>query len=186
MTDISEEDCQNEKADEAGQVRNLNAIMQLLLQQYQDFVGRKERLENKPLGYLTPLSILLAASIAILIKMTQTEEKDCFSSFFVFFFIGQVFFSFLTFIFVLKAYSVKTSWYPNIKEHSKYWQMKEASFLGRINNAFLETNSKLNKLIKKLVEYVQCYGIFLTFSMVFGILNIVIFIMYILQYFMRG
>jgi len=181
MADESEEDCQNIKADEAGQVRNLNATMQLLLQQYQDFVGRKERLENKALGHLTPLSILLAATIAILIKMTQTEEKYCLFVLFVFFFVGQLFFSFLTFFFVLIAYSVKTSWYPNIEEHSQYWQIKEAAFLGRINNAFIKTNGKLDKLIKKLVEYVQWCRIFLTFSMVLGILNIVIFIMYILS-----
>jgi hypothetical protein len=32
---------------------NLPELLQLLLQQYQDYVDRKERLENKALGYLT-------------------------------------------------------------------------------------------------------------------------------------
>ena len=35
-----------DKTDELGQIQNLNVTMQLLLQQYQDFTNRKERLEN--------------------------------------------------------------------------------------------------------------------------------------------
>jgi len=186
MVTKSDKDCQNEEADEAGQVRNLNATMQLLLQQYQDFVNRKERLENKALGYLTPLSVMLAATVAILIMMTQTDEKEISLLLFIFFFMGQVFYSILTIFFAIKAYSVKPSWYPDIKGHSQYWQMKEALFLGRINNAFVETIDDLDKLINKLVEDVQWCRIFLTFSMVFGILNIVFFILCLLQYFMRG
>jgi len=186
MADKSEKNYLDEKTDEAGQAQNLNATMQLLLQQYQDFVSRKERLENKALGYLTPLSILLAATVAILIMMIQTKEKELSFLLFLLFFWGQVYFSILTFFFALKAYSVKTSWYPDIKEHSQNWQIKEAYFLGRINNAFIETIDELNKLLKRLVDNVQYCRIFLTFSMFFGILNIVFFIVYALQHFIRG
>ena len=186
MADKNKTSWQDEKADEAGQVQNLNVTMQLLLQQYQDFISRKERLENKALGYLTPLTILLAAAVAILIMIVQIEKKEVAFMLFLLFFMGQVYFSILTFFFALKAYSVKTSWYPDVIEHSQNWQMKEACFLGRINNAFIETISELNKILKKLVDDVQNCRIFLTFSMVFGILNILFFTVYILQHFMRG
>jgi hypothetical protein len=39
----------------SGEPNNLPELLQLLLQQYQDYVDRKERLENKALGHLTPL-----------------------------------------------------------------------------------------------------------------------------------
>jgi hypothetical protein len=186
MVDKNEIHYQDEKADEAGQIKNLNAIMQLLLQQHQDFVSQIERLENKALGYLTPLSILLAATVAILIFLIQTEKKELFSFLCIFSFFGQVYFSIFTLFFALKAYSVKTSWYPDIKKHSQNWQIKEACFLGRINNAFIETVDELNKLSKKLVDYVQHCRKFLIFSMFFGILNIVFFIVYVLQHFIGG
>jgi len=186
MTDKDKTNFRDEKADEVGQFQNLNATMQLLLQQYQDFVNRKERLENKALGYLTPLSILLTATVAIMIMMVQIKEKELSFLIFIFLFMGQVYFSIWTFIFALKAYSVKTSWYPVIKEHSQYWQIKETFYLGRMNNAFLETIDDLDKLIKKLVDDVQYCRKFLTFSMFFGILNIVFFIVYVLQHFMGG
>jgi len=184
---MAEEDKPNwQKTNETGQVQNLNVTMQLLLQQYQDFADRKERLENKALGYLTPLSILLAATVAILIMVTQTEGKELSGLLFLLFFMEQVCFSILTFFFALKAYSIKTTWYPDIKEHSQNWQIKEANFLGRINNAFIDTIDDLEKLLKKLVYDVQKCRIFLTISMVFGILNIVFFIIYVSQHFKRG
>jgi hypothetical protein len=178
--------CQDEKADEAGQIKNLNTTMQLLLQQYQDYVGRKDRLENKALGHLTPLSILLAASVAILIMITQIGDKNCLLLLFPVFFVGQVVFTVLTFIYALKAYSVKTSWYPDIKEHSHDWEKKEACYLGRVNNAFIEAIEELDKLLKKLIEDVKKCRNFLIFSMFFGIFNVVSFTIYVFQYFLRG
>ena len=186
MANKNETDCQEEKADKAGQIQNLKTTMQLLLQQYQDFVSRKERVENKALGYLTPLSILLAATVAILIMMTQAEEKDLTYLVFLFFFIGQVHFSIWTLFFALKAYSVKASWYPVIKEHSQYWPMNEACYLGRINNAFVKVIDELDELIKRLVDDVQYCRVFLIFSMICGIFNIITFVIYVFKYFMRG
>jgi hypothetical protein len=175
-----------QETDGEGKIKNLNVINQLLLQQYQDFVNRKERLENKALGYLTPLSILLAATVAILIMLTQADEKRLEFILFLFFFIGQVYFSILTFFYALKAYSVKTSLYPDIKEHSKKWEKKEDWFLGRINNTFIEVIDELNRILEKLVHDVQMCKIYLIFSMIFGIVNIVFFIVYVLNHFMRG
>lgn len=103
----NETDCIEKKANEAGKIQNLNRTLILLLQQYQDFVSRKERLENKALGYLTPLSILLAANVAILIMIVQVEKKEQIFIIFILLFTGQVYFSILTFIFALRAYSVK-------------------------------------------------------------------------------
>jgi hypothetical protein len=78
---------------------NLPELLQLLLQQYQDYVDRKERLENKALGYLTPLSIILAASIAIIIMVTQEDGGKGLSFLvFLFFLFGQVYFSIWTFV----------------------------------------------------------------------------------------
>jgi hypothetical protein len=173
-----EDEIDNQETDEEGQVKNLIAIMQLLLQQYQDFISRKERLENKALGYLTPLSILLAATVAIMIMLSQAEEIRLEFLLFLSFFIGQVYFSIFTFFYALKAYSVKTSFYPDIKEHSQMWRIKEIYFLGRINNAFIKTIDELNKILKKLVYYIQMCRIYLIFSMFFGILNIVFYIVY--------
>ena len=159
---------------------NLNEIMVLLLQQYTDFVARKERLENKALGYLTPLSILLAATITIIsILAKENIEKTILLFLFIAFFIGQVYYSILTFIFALKAYSVKTSLYLDIKKYvTEKWQIEKASFLGGINNALLEIIDNLNELLKRLVGDVQYCRIFLIFSMVFGIIIIVFFIVY--------
>lgn len=57
---------------------NLSEIMQLLLQQYHYFATRKERLENKAIGYLTPLAILMAATIPIMVMMFQDKEIGLF------------------------------------------------------------------------------------------------------------
>jgi len=170
-----------QETDEKEQVENLNVIMQLLLQQYHDFVDRKERLENKALGHLTPLSIFMAATVAILIMLTQTDNKGLSFIFFMLSFCGQVYFSILTFFYALKAYSVKTSLYPDIKKHSLEWKMKENCFLGKMNNAFIEIIDELNKVLDKLIHDVEMCRIYLTFSMVFGIVNIVIFIMYVIN-----
>ena len=184
MSDVNETSFQ--ETNEEGQVKNLNATMQLLLQQYQDYVNRKERLENKALGHLTPLSILLAATVAILIMVSQNEEKGLEFLVFLFFFMAQVYFSILTFFYALKAYSVKTSLYPNIKEQSQKWKIKETHFLGGINKTFIIIIDELDNLLKKLVHDVQMCRIYLIFSMVFGILNIVFFIVYVLQQYIRG
>jgi hypothetical protein len=183
---INEDEMIYQETDEEEQVKNLDVIMQLLLHQYQDSVNRKERLENKALGYLTPLSILLTAMVAILIMLSQTEEKRLEFFLFFIFFLGQVYFSVFTFFYALKAYSVKTSFYPDIKEHSQKWKIKEDCFLGGINNAFIKVIDELNKILKKLIHDVQMCRIYLIFSMVFGILGIVFFIVYILQQYMEG
>jgi hypothetical protein len=163
---------------------NLNEIMQLLLQQYQDFVNRKERLENKALGYLTPLSIMLAATITIIIMVAQGENGLMFLLF-LFLFLGQVYFSVWTFYFSLKAYSVKTTYYPDIKEYTKKWKGEKNDFLGGINKGFLETIDILNGILEKLADNVQCCRIFLTIALIFGILNMGFFIVYLLQPYIR-
>jgi hypothetical protein len=158
----------------SGKPNNLPELLQLLLQQYQDYVDRKERLENKALGHLTPLSIILAASVAIIIAVMQEDGEKGLSFFtFLFFFFGQVYFSIWTFVFALKAYSVKSSYYPNIKEYSEKWQTKKSSFLGGINQSFIAVIDDLEKILEKLVEDVKCCRIFLTFSLIFGILTLV-------------
>jgi hypothetical protein len=163
---------------------NLNELMQLLLQQYQDFVNRKERLENKALGCLTPLSIMLAVTIAIMIMVAQ-EEKGLMFLFLLFLFFGQLYFSGWTFYFYLKAYSVKTTYYPDIKKYTEEWQIEKDDFLGGINKGFMETIDILNRVLEKLVENVQYCKIFLTIALIFGILNIVFFIGYLLQDYIR-
>jgi hypothetical protein len=159
--------------------KNLPELLQLLLQQYQDYVDRKERLENKALGYLTPLSIILAASVAIIIMVIQGEREKGLSFFiFLFFFFGQVYFSIWTFVFALKAYSVKSSYYPNIKEYSESWKIEKSSFLGGISRSFLTVIGDLEETLEKLVADVQYCRIFLTFSLIFGILTLVFFIVH--------
>jgi hypothetical protein len=160
---------------------NLNELLQLLLQQYHDYVDRKERLENKALGHLTPLSILLAASLAIIIMVAQEDrEKRLSFLVFLFFFFGQVYFSIWTFFFALKAYSVKSSYYPDIKEYSKNWQIEKANFVGGITKTFLDVIDDLDILLKRLVANIQYCRIFLTFSLIFGILTIIFFIVHLL------
>jgi hypothetical protein len=162
---------------------NLPELLQLLLQQYQDYVNRKERLENKALGYLTPLSIILAASVAIIIMVTQEDgEKGLSFLAFLFFFFGQVYFSIWTFVFALKAYSVKSSYYPNIKKYSENWQIEKSYFLGGITKTFFDIIDDLDILLKKLVVDVQYCRIFLTFSLIFGILTLVFFIVHLWHY----
>jgi hypothetical protein len=159
---------------------NLSELLQLLLQQYQDYVDRKERLENKALGHLTPLSIILAASVAIIIAVTQEDgEKGLSFLVFLFFFFGQVYFSIWASVFALKAYSVKSSYYPDIKEYSEKWQIEKSEFLGGIIKAFFDVIDDLDLLLKKLVFDIQCCRIFLTFSLIFGILNLVFFIIHL-------
>jgi hypothetical protein len=166
---------------------NLNEIMTLLLQQYQDSVNRKEGLENKALGYLTPLSILLTATVGIMIMIAQGDGEKGGLQFFLFMisiilFALQVYFSILTFIFALKAYSVKTSHYPDIEEYTKKWRIKKADFLGGMNKAFVRANNELDGITKRLADDVKNCRIFLIFSMVLGILNIICFIMYLLTH----
>jgi hypothetical protein len=161
---------------------NLNELMQLLVQQYQDFVNRKERLENKALGYLTPLSIILAATTAIIIMVAQEKE---WLMLFLFLFFGQVYFSGWTFYFSLKAYSVKTTYYPDIKKYTEEWQIEKDDFLGGINKGFMETIDILNGVLEKLIENIQYCRIFLTIALIFGIFNIVFFVVYLLQYYIK-
>jgi hypothetical protein len=162
---------------------NLSEICQLLSQQYQDFVDRKERLENKALGYLTPLSIMLAATVAIIIMTTQNnEERGLIFFLLILFFMGQVYYSIWTFVFALKAYSIKISYYPDIKNYAtENWEIEKSSFLGGINKGFIKTIDELNKILEKLANDVQYCRIFLTFSLVFGILSVVFFIVYLLN-----
>ena len=163
---------------------NLSELLRLTVQQYIDFVDRKERLENKALGYLTPLSIFLAASVAILIMMvTQEKGENTIFFFSIIAFIGQFNFSIWTTVFALRAYSVKTSYYPDIKDYSTRWQNEKSDFLGGIIQTFQVSIKHLNKLLKKLVGNMNICRIFLIFSLIFGILNIVLFILYLLFYF---
>jgi hypothetical protein len=166
---------------------NLSEILQLLSQQYQDFVDRKERLENKALGHLTPLSIILAASVAMMIMIAQENSGEDFIYFLsLFFFGGQVYYSIWAFVFALKAYSVKSSYYPDITHYTtENWKMKKSDFLGGLNKGFLETIEDLNRILEKLVDDVQYCRIFLTFALVFGILEVVFFIVYLLYQYIR-
>ncbi len=169
-------------SEKENQIQNLNTIMTLLLQQYQDFVSRKERLENKALGYLTPLSIFLASMVAIIIMVSQSNKNGYYFYFLLIAFFGQVYFSIWTFFFALKAYSLKYSEYPDIKEYSKEWSIRTPDFfLGGINKAFIKTIDNLNKLLEKLIFHVIMCKIYLIFSVSFGIIGIVIFIFYVLQ-----
>jgi len=166
---------------------NLKEVLQLLLQQYQDFVDRKERLENKALGYLTPLAMLFAASVAIMIMLMQ-EDAEIRGTFLIiaFTFFGQAYFSSWTFIFVLKAYSVKASDYPDIKKYSnENWAIQKTEFLGGINQTFEDAIDSVDNLLQKLIEDVQFCRLFLTISFVFGILTITIFIVHIFYYYIR-
>jgi len=160
---------------------NLSELLRLTVQQYIDFVDRRERLENKALGYLTPLSIILAASVAIIIMMaTQEKGENVILLLSIISFFGQVYFSIWTAVFTLKAYSVKTSYYPNIKDYSARWQNEQNEFLGGIIQTFQRSINYLNKLLKKLIANVNICKTFLIFSLVFGTINIVLFILYLL------
>jgi archaellum biogenesis protein FlaJ (TadC family) len=73
---------------------NLQEIYQFLLQKYQDDINRKERLENKALGYLTMLSITLAVSTTVFIAILQSfNHNDIPFIFLVLFFFGQIYFA---------------------------------------------------------------------------------------------
>jgi hypothetical protein len=92
----------------------------------------------------------------------------------------------LTFFYALIAYSIKTSLYPCIKEQSLKWKIKEAKFLGGINKSFEKVIDDLDNILKNLVHDVQMCRIYLIFSRVFGIINIVFFIVYVLHNLWRG
>ena len=166
---------------------NLREIMQLLMQQYSDFVNRKERLENKALGYLTPLAILMAAAVAILIMFAQKSEHGLFFFLCLFLFFGQFYFTIWTFFFALRAYSVKISEYPDIKRYAdEKWHIEKDLFLGGINNAFVEVIDDLHEKLERMADIVEYCRIFLTFTMVFGIINIMVFAVYLLQNITKG
>jgi hypothetical protein len=167
-----------------GDPDNLGELLQLFYQQYHDFVDNKERLENKALGYLTPLSIVLASSAAIIIMIAQEKGTNGVSFLvFLFFFFGQVYYTVWTFVFALKAYSVKTSHYPDVKKYSNNWRIEKAEFLGGINKAFSEAIDELNTLLDKLDDDVQYCRILLMFSLFFGILTIAFFIVHLLYHY---
>ncbi|MCL2293475.1 MAG: hypothetical protein FWC36_01200 [Spirochaetes bacterium] len=160
---------------EVNKNNNLYEKMQLLLQQYQDFIARKERLESRALGYLTPLSILLAVTIIIAILVVRGESKDMFFFLFLLLFFGQIYYFILTLIFTLKAYSAKRSLYPDIKNYFEKKQTTDACFLERINTVFVETIDDLGIIIKQIARNVEYCRIWFGFSIFFAISNIALF-----------
>jgi hypothetical protein len=128
---------------------------------------------------------MFAASVAIMIMVVQ-REKGIALFLFIVFFIGQVNFSIWVFVFALRAYSVKTSYYPDIKKYAaKNWTIEKSFFIGGINQGFIRIIDDLDAILKKLVANVQCCRIFLTISLVFGILLIVSFILHLLNHYIR-
>jgi hypothetical protein len=155
---------------------NLSELLRLIVHQYQDSVDRKERLENKALGHLTPLSIIVAASVAILIMIVQRNIERPILLLFFSTFTLQLIFSVLTFIYALKAYSIKIFSYPDLNDYGTRWKVPEADFLGGLIQTYQRAIYELARVIKKLVKNVKRSKICLTFSLVFGILHIVFFI----------
>jgi hypothetical protein len=156
--------------------RNLSELLKLIVHQYQDSVDRKERLENKALGHLTPLSIILAASVAILIMIVQGNIETPILFRFLITFTLQLVFSVLTFIYALKAYSIKTFSYPDLNDYGARWKVPEADFLGGLIQTYQKAIDELARVIQKLVKNVKRSRTCLIFSLVFGILHIVFFI----------
>jgi hypothetical protein len=161
---------------------NLQEIYQFLLQKYQDDINRKERLENKALGYLTMLSVTLAVSTTVFIAILQSfNRNDGAFLLLILFFFGHIYFAIWTFIFSLKAYGKKTSYLPDYRTFINDWKIKKDKFLGGLNKALIEGAENNEKMLKKLLFDVDCSRIFLILSLCFGILVIGVFLKYLLD-----
>jgi hypothetical protein len=161
---------------------NLQEIYQFLLQKYQDDISRKERLENKALGYLTMLSITLAVTTTVLIAILQSlNHNDGSFLLLIVFFFGHIYFAILTFIFSIKAYGKKTSYFPDYRTFINDWEKEKDKFLGGLNQTLIEGSEKNEDMLNKLLYDVDCSRIFLIFSFCFCILVMGVFLQYLLH-----
>ena len=142
-------------------------LMQMVLQQYRDFADQKTKLENKALGYITPLSIMIVASVAIIIIAAQAPGKSISNLPFIFFLWGQIYFCAWTFFVALRVYTINIREYPGIKKYAgENWRAKI---------------DDLNNKLEKMADCTACCRIFMFFSMSFSILNMCYFIVYLLR-----
>jgi len=160
---------------------NLNEIMQLLLQKHQDNVERKGRLQNKAIGYLTSLSIILAVSTAILVfSMKEIEQGSLTYILLLFFFFAQFYFSIWTFFFSFRAYEKRGTDFPEITGFTKSWESNKDEFLGGINKTLRHCAENNEKMIEDILFNVEMCRIFLYISFTMFIIFCIIFIEFLL------
>jgi hypothetical protein len=157
---------------------NLNEIFQLCLIKYQDDIARKERLENKGLGYLTTLSITIAVSIAILIHTVEHLSKygEGVLFFMVICFIAQFYFTICSFFFSLQAYKKRTTAFPDPKSYFDKWDDNKDEFLGSLNQDFKIAFGEHQKMITDLLEWVDLCRYHVYISLVSFIIFMIIFL----------
>jgi hypothetical protein len=144
---------------------NLHEIFQLLLQLYQEDINRKSRLENKAIGYLTFISIILAVSIVITIFLLDkfTYWNVCYIILVITLF-AQFYFAINTFIFSLRAYDKRKTHLPDPNEFIKSWEIDKKEFMGGINKTLIICIKKHKKMLKGLSFNVDMCKIFIYFS----------------------
>ena len=145
---------------------NFNEILQLLIHTYQECMERKARLENKAIGFLTFISIILAVSVAIVLftlnKIEYFNIKDVIMLFSLF---AIFYFSIYTFIFTLRAYNNSRKTYMLDHEDFTYkWNEEKIEFMGGISQSFLTCINLNEKMTEDVLFNVDMCRIFLLFS----------------------
>jgi hypothetical protein len=161
---------------------NFIEIFQLLLIKYQDDISRKERLENKALGYLTSVSIILAVSTAILIFYISLYKNalNWHDSFLVLAYFGHLYFSVWTFVLLFKRYTEKDAFFVDLQQLSDNGDSDKQTFLGGLNQTLWGAQDKNAELIEELKNDIgTCrtflsitFGMFVLFLVVFMVLFI--------------
>jgi hypothetical protein len=160
---------------------NLYEIFQLLLQEYQDDIERKGRLQSKAIGYLTTLSIILAVSVAVMIfSIKEVKYGSLIYVLLLLTFFAQFYFSLWTFFFSFRAYEKRKSYFPSAKDYIGSWNSPKDEFLGGINKTLMRCIKEHKKMLKDLLFNVEMCRLFLYISFTSFVIFCIIFLIFLL------
>ena len=115
-------------------------------------MDRKARLENKAIGYLTFISIILAVSVAIMLfTLNNTEYLNIKEVVMLISLFSIFYFSIFTFAFTLKAYEKRITSLPDPDDFVYKWKKKKKKFMGGINQTLLDCNKENEKMLDDLL-----------------------------------
>ena len=156
---------------------NSREILQLFLHLYQGDMERKTRLENKAIGYLLFISIILAVSAAIMLFTLNRIEYWNIGEIVMLISLFAIFYFFIyTFIFTLRAHDKrKITCLPDPNDFVNKWKKKKSKFLGGISQSLLDYGKMNEKALDDLLFNVDMCRIFIYFSFTSFVIFIITF-----------
>jgi hypothetical protein len=121
-------------------------IIDLALNEYQREFDRKTRLDTKTIGYITFVSILIAASTGLFSIAYAGIENRIFKFVSIVLLFLEIYFSIWALVFALRAHKMRGMECFVINNILKYWGMKEDEQNGSILKTISEIVNENNKI----------------------------------------